>query len=61
MFHLFYGKNPFGEITKTNKPGLASWAWRDEMKFPPYMPSVDDLANLIVDSKDRFFVELVYK
>jgi len=61
MFHLFYGKNPYGEITITNKPGEASWAWRDELKFEPYMASVDDLATLIEESNDRFFVELVYK
>lgn len=61
MFHLFYGKNPYGEIAKTNKPGIASWAWRDELRFEPFMASVEDLAMLVEDSKDRFFVELVYK
>lgn len=61
MFHLFYGKNPYGEIAITNKPGEANWAWRDELKFEPYMASVDDLATLIEGSKERFFVELVYK
>lgn len=61
MFHLFYGKNPYGEITKTNKPGIASWAWRDELKFEPFMASVDHLAQLIETTNERFFVELTYK
>lgn len=61
MFHLFYGKNPYGDISSAAKPGEASWAWRDELKFEPFMASVDDLAKLIEESKDRFFVELVYK
>lgn len=61
MFHLFYGKNPFGEIKKTTKPGVASWAWREEFNHPPFMPSMSDLAELLAKHKDRFFVELTYK
>ena len=61
MFHLFYGKNPFGDIKNDNKLGEVSWAWRDEFKFEPFMASVEDLAELIGSSKERFFVELTYK
>ena len=61
MFHLFYGKNPYGEIKKTTKPGEASWAWQEEFKFEPFMPSMVDLVEQIQQSKDRFFVELIYK
>lgn len=61
MFHLFYGKNPFGAIKKTTKPGEASWAWQEEFKFAPFMPSMVDLVEKIQKSKERFFVELVYK
>jgi len=61
MFHLFYGKNPYGEIKKTSKPGEASWAWQEEFKHAPYMASMSELAELLKTSKDRFFIELVYK
>lgn len=61
MFHLFYGKNPYGEISKTNKPGVAAWAWEAEFAHPPFMPSMQDLVEKINTSKDRFFVELTYK
>ncbi len=60
MFHLFYGKNPYGEIKKTQKPGVASWAWREEFNHEPFMPSMPELADLVINSKERFFVELVF-
>lgn len=61
MFHLFYGKNPYGDIKKTSKPGEASWAWQEEFNHEPYMASMPELAKLLQTSKERFFVELVYK
>ncbi len=61
MFHLFYGKHVYGEIGKTEKPGVPFWAWREEFNHEPFMPSMPELADLVSNSKERFFVELVYK
>lgn len=61
LFHLFYGKNPYGEITSTKKPGKAFWAWQEEFGHEPYMVSMSELARLAKESKDHFFVELTYK
>lgn len=61
MFHMFYGKNPYGDIIKTDKPGLAHWAWQEEFNHEPFMKSMPELAGLVTNSNERFFVELVYK
>ncbi|MBA3678803.1 NUDIX domain-containing protein [Candidatus Saccharibacteria bacterium] len=61
LFHLFYGKNPYGEIVDSKKPGQAFWAWQEEFDHEPFMASMPELAQLAKESKERFFVELVYK
>lgn len=61
LFHLFYGKNPYGEITRTKKPGNAFWAWQDEFNHAPFMASMPALAKLAKEGDVRFFVELEYK
>lgn len=61
LFHMFYGRNPYGEIKLTKKPGTASWAWQEEFGHPPYMASMPELARLAKEPGERFFVELTYK
>lgn len=63
MFHLFYGKHPYGKLKKADKIGEASWVWPQEFAYPPYMASMVDLHQKLLDTPvgERFFVELTYK
>lgn len=62
-FHLFYGKNPTGNMKTETHYGKIFWSKPGEdFKTKPHMAALHDLVKLASrKQKDRFFAELTYK